>query len=146
MKALLLGRHASTADSKNLLDLPLSSEGKIEAGTMASNIKIVIRKLPLTIWSSTAQRAKETAIIVKEFLETRGIAVSIEFFEELWSDKTHTYQEAWLDKKVSSFEGEALLIVAHAEISEYAVSLGCEYIPLSPAQFLMVRGDWAIKI
>jgi phosphohistidine phosphatase SixA len=146
MKCLLLGRHARTANPKSMLDLPLSDEGNTEANEMASKIRIVVRNLPLTIWSSTAQRAKETALIVKDVLEKRGIVIAIEFFDELWSDKTHTYQEEWLKENISSFEGDVLLIIAHAEISEFAVSLGCEYIPLSTGNCMMVRGDWAFKI
>lgn len=146
MRILLLGRHAATGDSENSSDLPLSDEGKKEAQAMARRIRSVVRNLPLTIWSSSAQRAKETTSIVKETIEDRCNIVEVKFFDELWSDTKHVYQEDWLNENVASFERDALLIIAHAEISEFAVSLGCKYIPLSTGDCMMIRGDWAMKI
>ncbi len=146
MKILLLGRHASTADLESALDLPWSEGGKTESQDMAMRIKTVVRDLPLTIWSSSSQRGKETTNIVIEIVGQRCTIVEIKFFDELWFDSTHPYEENWLKDNITTFDGEALLVISHAEISEYAVSLGCEYIPLSTGQCMMVRGDWAIKI
>lgn len=147
MKILLLGRHGvATTNLESPFDLPLSDKGKKEAEDMAYNIKCVVSDFPLTIWSSTAKRASETALIVKELLEESGSIVTIEFFDELWSDETHSYKEDWINEYICSFQGDVLLIIAHAEISEYAVSLGCDYIPLSTGDCMMVRGDWALKL
>ena len=144
MKVLLLCRHGATADPEGQLDLPLSEQGKQDIVNLARRVDNIAKRLGLTIWSSPSKRGKESTEILANLLGNS--VVKIEFFDEFWIDGTHHYQESRIKKRIASFEGEALLIMSHAPIAEYPVSLGGNYCPLKTGGSLMVRGKegWTI--
>lgn len=145
MQVLFLSRHGATTDPEGQYDLPLSEQGKKEIENLARKVKIMARGLILTIWSSPSKRGRGSTDILVKLLG--DMVVQVEYFDEFWIDDDHPYKEKWIDAKIKSFEGEALLIMSHAPIAEYPVSLGGEYLPLNTGDCLMVRGEgWTIKI
>lgn len=96
MKNLILIRHAKSSWDAPLADKdrPLSKRGINDAHLMASNVEGHLPKSYI-VWSSTAQRAKNTAYI---FAESLSIPVeTIEFKDDLY-----TFDEEKLENVIKS--------------------------------------------
>ncbi len=65
----------------------------------------------VTIWSSSANRAQETAQIIKQEMQLAEMWIA----EKLWSDNRHPHDFNWLKEKLDNFSGEILIIVSHLE-------------------------------
>ena len=98
-------------------DQPLSLEGKKQARNLALKIRSNLRgkDSDITIWTSTANRAQETAQIINQELNAKNF---IEF-EYLWSDgitdSGHKQDFQWLESEIDNFNGEVLIIISHLE-------------------------------
>lgn len=96
MKNLILIRHAKSSWDAPLIDKdrPLSKRGINDAHLMAVNIDEYLPK-SFIIWSSTAQRAKNTAYIFAENL-------SIPVDNIIFKDELYTFDESTLEKIIKS--------------------------------------------
>ncbi len=112
-KQIFLLRHADYEGGG--ADPALSISGKNQALVLAQKIKSVLGEGDITIWSSSASRAKETAQIIKEEMQLAEMIIE----EKLWSDNSHEYDFDWLKRKIEDFSGEILIIVSHLEYVRY---------------------------
>lgn len=96
MKNLILIRHAKSSWDAPLIDKdrPLSKRGIDDAHLMAANVEEYLPKSYI-VWSSTAQRAKNTAYIFAENL-------SIPLDTILFKDELYTFDERKLEKSIKS--------------------------------------------
>ncbi|MDI1316006.1 histidine phosphatase family protein [Flavobacterium sp.] len=111
MKQLILIRHAKSSWEAPLRDFdrPLTSKGIQDAHLVSTHIVQVLPKTFL-IWSSSARRAKETALI---FAQNMSYPIeSILFKEELY-----TFDEKKLEQiiKSCSDEYEHIIVFGHNE-------------------------------
>ncbi len=104
-------RHADCAD--NGVDPKLSERGIKQAKELARNIGNNLGSVytDITIWTSTARRADETATIIWSHLRCS----LPETYEKLWSDNRRPFDFDWLKEKINQFEGECLIIISHLE-------------------------------
>ena len=112
MEKLFLFRHAEYGDGYND---SLTFRGREQARRLASLIKenlINFSDESISIWTSPSNRAKETALIIKE----RFLNVEVVEYRELWSDGYCDL--TWLKEQVNKFDREVLIIVSHAEYLE----------------------------
>jgi phosphohistidine phosphatase len=111
MKNLILIRHAKSSWEAPLhdKDRPLTTNGMQSAHLVSSHINKDLPKT-YTIWSSTAERAKETAII---------FAQNINFPLEsiIYKDDLYTFDERKLEKiiKLDSNGNDNIIIFGHNE-------------------------------
>lgn len=114
--SLFVVRHA---EYEGLGDNSLSALGREQALSLAE--KICEKLLPgeVTIWTSTAKRAVETAEIIKSFLEQHSKEVLLVAHNSLWSGDKHLYRLGWLADMVSNYQGNNLVTVTHLEYVEH---------------------------
>ena len=139
MKNLILIRHAKSSWEAPLhdKDRPLTSQGMQSAHLVSSNIS---KDLPKTfsIWSSTAERAIETAII---------FAQNINFPLEsiIYKDELYTFDERKLENiiKLQSNSYDNIIIFGHNEaITNFVNKFGDVYIDNVPtAGFVHIEFD-----
>ncbi len=100
MKNLILIRHAKSSWEAPLKDKdrPLSKRGINDAHLMAANVEEYLPKSYI-VWSSTAQRAKNTAYI---FAETLSIPLDTIIFK----DELYTFDEKKLEKSIKSCDNQ----------------------------------------
>ena len=129
MKNLILIRHAKSSWEAPLhdKDRPLTSHGMHCAHLVSSHISKDLPKT-YTIWSSTAERAKETAMI---------FAQNINFPLEsiIYKDDLYTFDERKLEKiiKLNSLENDNIIIFGHNEaITNFVNKFGNVYIDNVP--------------
>ena len=129
MKNLILIRHAKSSWEAPLhdKDRPLTAQGMQSAHLVSSH---VIKYLPKTfsIWSSTAERATETAMI---------FAQNINFPLEsiLYKDELYTFDERKLEKVIKSYSNgyDNIIIFGHNEaITNFVNKFGDVYIDNVP--------------
>ena len=107
MKTVILIRHAKSSwkdESLDDFDRPLNKRGKREAPIMAEHLKshnIVVEK----IFSSPAKRAKKTAKIFAEILETK-----VEYYDELYDPFAEEILEV-INEKIK--QHDVIAIVSH---------------------------------
>lgn len=91
----------------------LSDYGKQQSLELANKIKASLNgdTGTVTIWTSSANRAKETAQIIKQEMQLAEMIVE----EKLWSDNRHPYDFDWLEEQLDEFKGDNLIIVSHLE-------------------------------
>ena len=89
----------------------LSDYGKQQSINLANKIKKSFKTGVVTVWTSPANCAKETAEIIKYQMQIKDMIIE----EKLWSDKNHSYDFYWLKQKLCAFEGEILIIISHLE-------------------------------
>ena len=109
MKQLFLVRHADYNGGGP--DPVLSNYGKEQSSELGKKIKEALGEGEVTIWTSSANRANETAQIIKQELQLADMVVE----EKLWSDNRHRQDFNWLKDKIDAFEGDILIIVSHLE-------------------------------
>ena len=139
MKNLILIRHAKSSWEAPLhdKDRPLTSQGMQNAHLVSSHISGVLPKT-YTIWSSTAERAVETALI---------FAQNINFPLEsiIYKDDLYTFDERKLEKiiKFESNGNDNIIIFGHNEaITNFVNKFGDVYIDNVPtAGFVHIEFD-----
>lgn len=110
-KKIFLLRHADYLDG---VENPgLSDYGKQQAKKLAVKIKSNLNgdNENVTIWTSPANRAIETAQIIKDELSC------LYFVEKsnLWSDNKHAYDFDWFKEQLDNFQDEVLVVISHLE-------------------------------
>ena len=100
MKNLILIRHAKSSWEAPLIDMdrPLSKRGINDAHLVASHVNDLLPK-SFIVWSSDAQRAKNTAYI---FAETLSIPIDTILFK----DDLYTFDEKSLEKSIKSCDNQ----------------------------------------
>ena len=111
MKNLILIRHAKSSWDAPLIDKdrPLSKRGINDAHLMAANVTKYLPKTYL-VWSSTAQRAKNTAYIFAESLY-------IPLEDIVFKDDLYTFEEKKLESIIKSCDNkyDNLILFGHNE-------------------------------
>lgn len=112
IKKLFLLRHASF-DNTNDADPPLSDGGEWQAGNLAESIEENLNGdiSDITIWTSSAKRAKETALII---LRKFPSATFVEY-QKLWCDRDHKHDFNWFSNELDNFDGKILIVISHLE-------------------------------
>lgn len=99
----------------------LSNWGKEQSLKLAQEIKQVLVEGSVTIWSSSANRASETAEIIKQEMQLADMRIE----DKLWSDNRHIHDFDWLQKQIENFKGDVLIIVSHLEyVREFPSKIG----------------------
>ena len=129
MKNLILIRHAKSSWEAPLhdKDRPLTSQGMQSAHLVSSNVAKFLPKT-FSIWSSTAERAMETALI---------FAQNINFPLEsiLYKDELYTFDERKLEKVIKTYSNgyDSIIIFGHNEaITNFVNKFGNVYIDNVP--------------
>lgn len=142
MKSLILVRHAKSSWDFGLDDKerPLAEKGIRNIQKIADNVKVYLPK-EVSIWSSPAVRASETAFL---FCETAGLeAEKIVFKENLY-----TFNESQLEKEIKKCENsiQNLILFGHNEaITNFVNKFGDKYIenvPTSGFVYLQFEVDY----
>lgn len=111
MKNLILIRHAKSSWDAPLIDKdrPLSKRGIDDAHLVAGNVTDYLPKTFL-VWSSTAQRAKNTAYIFAENL-------SIPIDNIIFKDDLYTFEAKTLEKIIKNCDNkyDNLILFGHNE-------------------------------
>lgn len=138
---LILVRHAHYKPYRSL-DLPLSEDGLEQAKCLAQKIKEEVGQDDITIWTSTAQRAKDTALAVKSEL---FLVKEFQEFEKLWSGYNQDFK--WLLNKLQNAEiTGTLIIVTHQEyVRVFPRYLGFKRNEASYAEGIVIKNN-EIKI
>ena len=139
MKNLILIRHAKSSWEAPLhdKDRPLTSQGMQSAHLVSSNVAKFLPKT-FSIWSSTAERAMETALI---------FAQNINFPLEsiLYKDELYTFDERKLEKVIKTYSNgyDSIIIFGHNEaITNFVNKFGDVYIDNVPtAGFVHIEFD-----
>ena len=140
MEKLFLFRHALYENDYNYDDPKLSERGKIQAKELAENIEANLNgdNKDITIWTSPAIRAKETALIIKEKFPT---AAYVEY-EKLWADRDHRCDFDWLENQLNNFQGEILIIISHLKyVCDFPKRLGFDNINVGCAGGILVENE-----
>jgi len=129
MKNLILIRHAKSSWEAPLhdKDRPLTSQGMQSAHLVSSNISSDLPKT-YTIWSSTAERAMETALIFAQ-----NINYPLESI--VYNDELYTFDERKLEKIIKLYSNgyDNIIIFGHNEaITNFVNKFGDIYIDNVP--------------
>jgi broad specificity phosphatase PhoE len=120
---IFLLRHAKKQSGSG--DIELSYEGRMEAQKLAKKFSSILKGENVIIWTSSAQRALETATIVKDGIKDDVQVKEFLVEEKLWSDNNHPYDFVWLKEKISSFNDDNLIIISHLEyVQEFPCEIG----------------------
>jgi len=100
MKNLILIRHAKSSWDAPLVDKdrPLSKRGISDAHLMAANVEKFLPK-SFIVWSSTAQRAKNTAYIF-----TESLSIPVETI--IYKDDLYTFDSNVLESIIKSCDNQ----------------------------------------
>ena len=111
---LFLLRHAAYAGGSNP---GISDVGRDQALQLVEKIRSYLdEEEKAEIWTSTANRALETAQILQEQIPHNNF----KSFLKLWSDNSHSYDFEWLKTMIKNFHGESpLIIISHLEYVRY---------------------------
>ncbi|WP_304545869.1 SixA phosphatase family protein [Sulfurimonas microaerophilic] len=133
MKTVILIRHAKSSWKDLLLadfDRPLNKRGKRDAPVMACHLKkqgIAIEK----IFASSAKRAKKTAEIFNEKLQTE-----VDFYDELYATSSEKLL-AFINKQLKQYD--SIAIVSHnPELTELSNHISDQYISNIPTSAYVV--------
>lgn len=134
MKNLILIRHAKSSwetPGKDI-DRPISQRGINDANTIFSQINNLLPKTFL-VWSSTAKRARETAMIFSQNL-------SIPFESIIIKDDLYTFDSGNLETAIKKCENrfDNLILFGHNEaITDFVNKFGDLYIDNVPTAGLV---------
>lgn len=142
MKSLILVRHAKSSWDFGLDDKkrPLAEKGIFNIKKIASSAKVFLPK-ELSIWSSPAVRASETAYL---FCENSGLDTRNIVFKE----NLYTFNESQLEKEVKKCENsiQNLILFGHNDaITNFVNKFGDKYIenvPTSGFVYLQFEEDF----
>ncbi|MFB9109353.1 SixA phosphatase family protein [Flavobacterium gyeonganense] len=139
MKNLILIRHAKSSWEAPLKDFdrPLMKRGILDAHSVSGVIAEFLPKT-YTIWSSTAARASETAIIFAQNL-------SYPLESILFKDELYTFDERHLEKVIKSCDNslESVILFGHNEaITNFVNKFGDVFIENVPTSgFVSLQFD-----
>ncbi|WP_035672719.1 histidine phosphatase family protein [Flavobacterium sp. 83] len=139
MKNLILIRHAKSSWEAPLhdKDRPLTNQGMKDAHLVSSHISNYIPKTYM-IWSSSAERASETAMIFAQ-----NISYPIESID--YKDELYTFDENKLEKVIKSCNNdiESVILFGHNEaITNFVNKFGDAFINNVPtAGFVALQFD-----
>jgi phosphohistidine phosphatase len=139
MKNLILVRHAKSSWEAPLhdKDRPLTNQGMKDAHLVSSYISDFIPKTYM-IWSSSAERASETALIFAQ-----NISYPIESID--YKDELYTFDENKLEKVIKSCNNviESVILFGHNEaITNFVNKFGDAFINNVPtAGFVSLQFD-----
>jgi len=139
MKNLILIRHAKSSWEAPLKDFdrPLMKRGILDAHSVSGAIAEFLPKT-YTIWSSTAARASETAIIFAQNL-------SYPLESILFKDELYTFDERHLEKVIKSCDNslESVILFGHNEaITNFVNKFGDVFIENVPTSgFVSLQFD-----
>lgn len=144
MKNLILIRHAKSSWEAPLKDFdrPLMKKGILDAHNVSANISKFLPKTFL-MWSSTAARALETALIFAQ-----NISYPLESI--IYKDDLYTFDEKQLEKVIKSCDNafESVILFGHNEaITNFVNKFGDVFIDNVPTSgFVSLQFDtesWA---
>ncbi|MDI1255309.1 MAG: histidine phosphatase family protein [Flavobacterium sp.] len=129
MKNLFLIRHAKSSWEAPLIDKdrPLNNRGILDAHSVSQAITGILPKT-FIIWSSTAKRASETAMIF-----VQNMQCSVESI--LFKDDLYTFDFHQLEKIIKSCDNDYdnVILFGHNEaITDFVNKFGDEYIENVP--------------
>jgi phosphohistidine phosphatase SixA len=106
MKKLIVVRHGEYLNGR------LSGHGQIQIEKLAEKLKALVVGESMLIFSSNAERARESAEIIGKAFDAQ-----IEVCEELYSDEDHPVNLPWALELVKSNMGKAdvIVLVTHFE-------------------------------
>ena len=139
MKNLILIRHAKSSWEAPLhdKDRPLTNQGMKDAHLVSSHISNFIPKTYM-IWSSSAERASETAVIFAQ-----NISYPIECID--YKDELYTFDENKLEKVIKSCDNgiESVILFGHNEaITNFVNKFGDVFIENVPTSgFVSLQFD-----
>lgn len=139
MKNLILIRHAKSSWEAPLKDFdrPLMKKGIHDAHNVSANISKFLPKTFL-MWSSTAARAVETALIFAQ-----NISYPIESI--IYKDDLYTFEEKQLEKVIKSCDNafESVILFGHNEaITNFVNKFGDVFIDNVPTSgFVSLQFD-----
>lgn len=139
MKNLILIRHAKSSWEAPLhdKDRPLTNQGMKDAHLVSSRISDYVPKTYI-IWSSSAERASETAMIFAQ-----NISYPIESID--YKDELYTFDENKLEKVIKSCNNgiESVILFGHNEaITNFVNKFGDAFINNVPtAGFVSLQFD-----
>lgn len=139
MKNLILIRHAKSSWEAPLhdKDRPLTSQGMQNAHLVSSHISKFLPKT-FSIWSSTAERAKETA-----FIFAQNINFPLESI--VYNDELYTFDERKLESIIKLYSNgyDNIIIFGHNEaITNFVNKFGDVYIDNVPTSgFVHIEFD-----
>ena len=139
MKNLILIRHAKSSWEAPLKDFdrPLMKRGILDAHSVSGVISKFLPKT-YTIWSSTAARALETAIIFAQ-----NLSYTLESI--LFKDELYTFDDRHLEKVIKSCDNslESVILFGHNEaITNFVNKFGDVFIDNVPtAGFVTIIFD-----
>ena len=139
MKNLILIRHAKSSWEAPLKDFdrPLMKKGILDAHEVSANISNFLPKTYI-IWSSTAARASETALIFAQ-----NISYPIESI--VYKDDLYTFDDKQLEKIIKSCDNsfESVILFGHNEaITNFVNKFGDVFIENVPTSgFVSLQFD-----
>jgi len=139
MKNLILIRHAKSSWEAPLKDFdrPLMKKGILDAHEVSANISNFLPKTYI-IWSSTAARASETALIFAQ-----NISYPIESI--IFKDDLYTFDDKQLEKIIKSCDNsfESVILFGHNEaITNFVNKFGDVFIENVPTSgFVSLQFD-----
>ena len=139
MKNLILIRHAKSSWEAPLKDFdrPLMKRGILDAHDVSTNISKFLPKTYI-IWSSTAVRASETALIFAQ-----NISYPIESI--VYKDDLYTFDDKQLEKVIKSCDNsfESVILFGHNEaITNFVNKFGDVFIENVPTSgFVSLQFD-----
>ncbi|MCA1918304.1 histidine phosphatase family protein [Flavobacterium piscis] len=139
MKNLILIRHAKSSWEAPLKDFdrPLMKKGILDAHEVSANISNFLPKTYI-IWSSTAARASETALIFAQ-----NISYPIESI--VFKDDLYTFDDKQLEKIIKSCDNsfESVILFGHNEaITNFVNKFGDVFIENVPTSgFVSLQFD-----
>jgi len=139
MKNLILIRHAKSSWGAPLIDKdrPLNNRGILDAHLVSEHIAPFLPKT-FIIWSSTAKRASETALIF-----TQNIGCSTESI--IFKDELYTFDERQLKEAIQSCNNDydCVILFGHNEaITNFVNKFGDIFVEnLATSGFVSIRFD-----
>lgn len=129
MKNLILIRHAKSSWDAPLIDhdRPLCNRGINDAHLISEAIKEILPKSNL-IWSSTAKRASETAMILAQNIGWPHDQI-------IFDSKLYTFDGSQLAKNIKNCEDgyENVIVFGHNDaITDFVNTFGCLYVDNVP--------------
>jgi phosphohistidine phosphatase SixA len=113
---IFLLRHASySIEVVGESDPILSYHGNVQAKRLAKALFGSIGKQKVSIWTSPARRASQTADVIKKLFDENQGSCNLFIKEKLWSDSNHHHDFGWLKNEIENCDEENLVIISHLE-------------------------------
>jgi phosphohistidine phosphatase SixA len=134
---LILLRHGEPNKGENA---GLSSMGTMQLRGLSKEIKKELGKSEVTIWTSSAKRAEQSAQTIKSELQ---LTREIKEFDKLWSDSKNKEDFKWLKDELDNFTGKGTLIIcSHLEyVRNFPEYLGYKKNEAYPGQGVVIQDE-----